>query len=394
MYRTLKYFIGSLIAIIFLFGCAPKSQPPEAQLDIPEHHVTNGYKMLKEELWDNALAAFTRATELDPKYSPAYVGLSLVNASRNEFDIALKFMEKAGSYAKDDLQLYNLHIGYIRLYSLGREKIHKDWIKKAKNHYKKAQNLKPNSSEPDFYMGIAYKTAYDFQNASACFKRVLDAGNQFIAEADEEYELLQQIERAMPGTTIGKKIGLLTQISRADTAALFIEELKIDALFKKRGVKTFDTSFKGPHQPFPSGDYVPAPDALDIDNHVLRLDIESFIQLGIRGLEPIPDHTFQPDKIIKRAEFAMLLEDILIKVTGEEHLATRFIGSESPFPDLRNDLAYFNAAMVCITRNIMQVKDRTTGEFDPHGTVSGADALLSIRVMKTELAKYVAYNTQ
>jgi len=89
-----------------------------------------------------------------------------------------------------------------------------------------------------------------------------------------------------------------------------------------------------------------------------------------------------------RAEFAMMIEDILIKITGVEELATRFIGSVSPFPDLRNDLPYFNAVMLCTTRGIMAAKDLKSGEFDAMGNVSGAEALLSLRVLKTQLQKY------
>jgi len=70
-----------------------------------------------------------------------------------------------------------------------------------------------------------------------------------------------------------------------------------------------------------------------------RGDIEAVVRLQIKGLQPGPDHTFEPNKAITRAEFAMMIEDILIKITGDNSLATKFIGTESPFPDLRSDLA-------------------------------------------------------
>ena len=81
----------------------------------------------------------------------------------------------------------------------------------------------------------------------------------------------------------------------------------------------------------------------------------------------------------------MMVEDILIKITGENDLATKFIGQVSPFPDLRPDLPYFNAVMTLTSRGIMQAKDFTSGEFDPLGPVSGADALLIIRKFREEL---------
>jgi hypothetical protein len=81
----------------------------------------------------------------------------------------------------------------------------------------------------------------------------------------------------------------------------------------------------------------------------------------------------------------MMLEDILIKVSGDNALATKFIGSTSPFPDLRPDLPYFNAVMVVTSRGIMEAKDMTSGEFAPLNPVSGVDALLIIRKIKQEL---------
>ena len=156
-------------------------------------------------------------------------------------------------------------------------------------------------------------------------------------------------------------------------------------MFRKRTPKKFDTAFKDPEKKFVNGEYVKIPPATDIENHVLKADIDAVIAIGIKGLQPYPDHTYQPFKLITRAEFAMMIEDILIKITGDENLATRFIGNESPFPDLRNDLSFFNAVMVCTTRNIMEIKDVATGEFDSHGSVSGADALLSIRTLKSQL---------
>jgi hypothetical protein len=72
-------------------------------------------------------------------------------------------------------------------------------------------------------------------------------------------------------------------------------------------------------------------------------------------------------------------------VTGDNALATKFIGSSSPFPDLRNDLPYFNSVMVVTSRGIMEAKDFTSGEFAPLSPVPGVDALLIIRKLKEEL---------
>jgi len=188
----------------------------------------------------------------------------------------------------------------------------------------------------------------------------------------------------MPGTITGKKIAILERINRGDAAALFMEELKIDVLYKKKTVKTFDTSFKDPEKAKAQAG-APAVTATDIANYPLKADIEGILQIGVRGLETYPDGSFHPNDMVDRATYAMMLEDILIKVSGDNTLATKFIGSTSPFPDLRSDLPYFNAVMVVTSRGIMEAQDLSSGEFAPLGTVPGVDALLIIRKLKEEL---------
>ena len=373
------------ICIFFLSACGPKVLAPEAELDTPMHHVKNGNKLLKSGKIEDAFREFNRAKELDPKCAPAYLGLGLVHGLKGESDEGFNAMKKAERYAEDKEQNAAVNVGYMRLYIMGADKVTKNWLAEVENRFNTSIGYVRDLPAPYFYMGIAYKNSYKFNEAAAQFVKVLEFGKEFVEEANKEYATVQKIQRAMPGSAVGKKIALLEQITRADAAALFIEELDIDAIFKKRAPKTFDTAFKDPGKNLAAGQYVKTPPATDIENHVLKADIDAVIAIGIKGLQPFPDHTFQPQKIITRAEFAMMVEDILIKITGNDGLATKFIGSPSPFPDLRNDLPFFNAAMVCTTRNILETRDVATGVFAPLEPVSGAEALLSIRVLKTQL---------
>src|SRR5512141_2509126 len=95
-------------------------------------------------------------------------------------------------------------------------------------------------------MGMAYKMGLDFDNAAAMFRKVLDLNKEFTGEANAEWAVIQKIQRAAPGTEIGKKIALIDKIDRAEIAALFDQELNLEKLFTKRGVKTYDTTYKAP----------------------------------------------------------------------------------------------------------------------------------------------------
>lgn len=366
---------------VFVFSCTPQLRKPGGELDTPEHHVFTGERLLAEKNYNQARREFELALELAPYFSKAHAGMALAKAYQGDIQGASQAMLDAWKYAKTKEEKLFIHVGRIRLLTVAR--VDKDWLAQAREEFGDAVKLDSRHAAAYYYMGDAYKTALDFAQAGQMFKKVLEINNEFVKEADGGWNLVQKIQRAMPGTITGRKIALLPSISRADAAALFMEEMKIDNLYKKRTLKTFDASYKDPEQ----AQGVPAAPALpdDIKDHPLRADIEGIIGIGVRGLETYPDGRYHPDEFVNRAAYAIMVEDILIKITGDSALPTKFIGQVSPFPDLRPDLPYFNAVVTLTTRGIMEAKDFTTGEFGPLGPVSGVDALLIIRKFKEEL---------
>lgn len=371
-----------VFSLLFAGACGPKPRKAVSVLDAPEHHVFSGVKLLNNGKYEDAKREFNLAIQLAPEFSPAYTGLGLVYGSEGNFEEAFANAKKGKNYAETKDEKVNNLVGLVRIYSMERKD---DWLDNAEDNFEKATDINPRSSAAYYYMGEAYKLAYDFDKAGEMFKEVLEIDDKYLIEANNHWKLVQKIQRAAPGSLIGKKIALIDKITRADIAALFVKELELEKLYKKRSPERFDTSFKPPSTAFAADRIVQAEAATDISEHVLRTDIETVLNIGVRGLEPYPDHTFLPDELITRASYAIMVEDVLIKVSGDKKLATKHIGTTSPFPDLRSDLPYFNAVMVVTTRGIMEAKDLTTGEFAPLDPVSGADALLVIRKLKDEL---------
>jgi len=392
--RNLFFLLTMVSLAILIVSCGPKARPPVSQLDTPEHHFSTGMRLLDQARYADAQREFGLAIELNPKYSKAYAGIGLVNAYKKDYKGAFDSMKNAWKYAKTDEEKVFVHVGYIRIHTLSHaecmqvgvvcKKVDKDWLDKSRDEFAKAIKIDPKAASAYYFMGLCYKTALDLNQAGTMFAKVLELKSDYVNEADDQLKLVQKIQRAMPGTLTGKQIAFVERITRADAAALFMEEMKIDVLYKKRTPKTFDTSFKDPEKA-KTGSGTTAASATDIGNHVLKADIESVLLIGVRGLELYPDGSFRPNDLVDRATYAMMIEDILIKVSGDNALATKFIGSTSPFPDLRNDLPYFNAVMVVTSRGIMEAKDITLGEFAPMGPVPGVDALLIIRKIKEEL---------
>lgn len=379
--RILIFLVLSAF-LLTIVSCAKKPREEVTALDTPEHHVFSGNKLIDKGRYDEAKREFELALSLDPKYSPAHAGIGLVYGYQKNFDKAYDSLKSAKSYAKTKEDEVTAHVYMIRLLSLERKG---KWLDKAESEFKSATKIDANAPAAYYYMGKAYKVSLDFDKAGEMFKKVLNINTKYVNEASEEWALVQKIQLAAPGSLIGKKIALIDEMTRADMAALFIQELELEKLFKKRTPKRFDTGFQAPTQKMETEKMVKIEAATDIKEHVLKTDIDTVMELMVKGLEAYPDHTFQPNKKITKAEYAIMVEDILIKVSGDEKLATKFIGEKSPFPDLRNDLPYFNAVMVVTTRGVMKAKDLTTGEFGAMDTISGADSLLVIRKLKDEL---------
>lgn len=339
---------------------------------------------------------FNLATSLDPKFAPAHAGLALVTARKAQnaedtesteelFKEAHKLADKAHSLNGDIVEPYMAKAMVITLENQGKEEPVK-WLKKVEKQYEKALKIDPDNAEVYYRRGMCYKKAYRFSEAKDDFAKVLDLDKEWTEEADKQFKIVNEIERAAPGTDVGKRIALVEKISRADIAALFISELKLDKLVDKKRPKKYEVGFKAPDDPreMETETTTKVKEITDIDEHWARNFINDIVSLDIRGLEPYPDHTFHPDELINRGEFAMMVEDALIAVTGDEDIATANIGSgESRFPDVNPSHPAYNAICTAVDRGIMDAK--VNGEFGQEDPISGARALLVIRRLKNHL---------
>ncbi len=390
-------------AMLIASSCAEKPRTAVGKLDTPDHHTLRGNDSIDEGKWDQAAREFDLALSLDKEFAPALAGKAVVTAhqasepgltgERREAltESAQKLVKNALSDAKNSGEEATAHTAGIRVYRLTKTPSD-DWVDEAEDHYDDAvdedeRNLNP---DPHFFMARVYRDAFALQKASDLYRKVLGMNRGRTKQADDELAILQKVQRAEPGSRHGKVIAFDESITKADIAALFISELKLTALFTRGDRQRFDTGFKAPSKrTFKADSLQRVPDATDIKDHPLRTDIEEVLRLRIVGLEPDPAHLFHPNAKTTRAEFAMMVEDILVNVTGEKGLKTKFIGSNSPFPDVRNSVPYYNAVQTVVSRSLMEPKNKIRGVFGPMDPVSGADALLVIRQLKSELQSYL-----
>jgi len=384
------FLVGALAA------CAER-RPAATEVAPVERHAAAGMRSFEEGRLEEAQGEFDEALGLDAQYGPAYVGKGLVlgaKAIRSEetkeraavTKNAFASLKNGKKYAIGDEQKVPAYVAYIRLHTMIKDK---DWLADAEENFRYATAVDRRASAAYFFMGEAYKEAYRFADAGGMYRRVLDLGANYTGEARRAWELTQRIQQAAPGTEAGKQIALVSAITRAEAAALFMQELKLNEVYAKLGSDVSDEALGLPKSEQKTESIVKPGQggATDLATHPLGRDVEAVLGLGVRGLELYPDRTFRPGERVTRVEFAVMVEGILIRATGDGKLATQFTGNPSPFVDLRDDSPYFNAVMVCTSTGIMKPADLQGREFRPMESVAGVDALLTIRSLTEYLAR-------
>ncbi len=402
--RLLILLMIGLLSIPFISGC---EKPQVARCTLPEdntqHHYVRGMEAIEQGRLDVAKEKFERALYCDENFYPANGGLAIISAYRVvqqkdpgysavDRQRAIDYVENRGARAVTDEDKFDHFVSVIRVDTImdGR-----DWLDKAESAYRMAKELKVDErrlyyyqglESLDYFMGLAYVEAMEFQKAREKFASVLNAkrGGKWNEKADRAWKKMDKIVQAMAGITVGdvgKKIAIKDSVTRADLAALLVDELKVDKLFAGRIPVQSQLDRMKP-------EFTPA----DMMNNPFKDEIQTIMKWKVRGLEPKYDETtkaylFKPTEVVKRGEMAFILEDVLIKLTGDEKIATAYFGqSKSPFPDIRPTSPIYNAVMNMTSRGIMV--GELSGEFRPDDPVTGADALLALRMLKQRMNIY------
>ena len=384
--RALAALTVAASVIFMAAGCASTVRKAGGDMDTPQVHYKQGMKYFHEGSLTKASEEFNLSASLDKKYAPAYAGRAIIAAIvKDDIKAANKLADKAISLDKKCVAGYLAKA--LIIWGRNIKKPASEWLPDVEKQFNKALKIDPQSPEIFFWRGGVYRTVYLFDKAAADFKQVLDLDKEWTKQADRFWQEIQMIERAAPGTDVGRKISLVASISRADIAALFVSELDVGKLLSKNAVKNYDTAYRAPQdtRALTTPTAAKIPEVTDIQGNWAENFIKDVLVLQMRGLDAYPDHTFKPGQLITRSEFAFMVEDILIAILGDQSLATKYVGSSpSRFPDVSVSSPYYNAICNMVDKGIM--KAEVSGEFGIEQSVSGAEALLVIRMIK-ELKK-------
>jgi len=395
-----KLFGVTAIALFWLTGCGGNAAAPRAQkgaMDTSDYHQGQGDKFLLDRDFQSAKKAYGLALELDANHSPSQSGKAVALAYLAQGDSVSpetqemvykegsELLEQALDNAKSPEIKARAHSYAVRFFVVMERP--KDWYDQAKDHFEDAVKANPENPEPYFFMASAESAKLNYEQATEYYKKVLSIGREYDVEADQELKRIQKVQRALPGSRFGKEIANNLEISRADMAALLLAELRLDKLYLAQA-RAESPSFMPPdsQRGMKLSSTQRMPEATDLTNHPMKDSVELVVSMGVKGLEPDAGHKFYPSAALTRGEFALVIQDLLVKITKDGSIETKFVGQESPFVDVPAEHWSYNAVRTVVSRGLMQPE--TSGKFDRMGKVSGADALLAIRNLKTMLKDF------
>ena len=374
-YNKYRRWGAVFFALFFIFSIGACGKSKKSQIEpyvaVPDDEMTkSALSFLGRGLYGEADRDFNWALRNNPRDARANIGRALSQGHLGNMDEAFKFLKTGCKYAKENDDRLFCHEATIRLHTLAKRD--KDWFQKARQAFTTGNKIDPRASGLYFYMAIACQENMNFDEAENLFQEVIDKNSGYVREAQRYLEQLDGIFDAMPVTRAGRDIVKKTRISRADCAALIVEEMKLGVMLKAQ------TALKAKDRK--QGEKTKIFSAKDIKDHQFAPYIENALALNLDGLQVYGDGMFRPDEYLNRGVFAIIVADMLIRMAPER--VSFPAETPLPFTDVQINSPFYEAVMFVTLAGIMDAKDKTKREFAPLATLSGAEALLALKKLK------------
>jgi tetratricopeptide (TPR) repeat protein len=370
---------------------APAFYPAEAGL---------GYVALARKSPEAALQHFDRAVVANPRYVPALVGRGEALLATGDRDMALKSFEAA---VAADAQLAGLRsrIDVLRFRGMqddvaaARKAAEAGQLVEARTAYQQAIAASPQS--PFLYreLAIVERRAGELREALRLAERAVkleQAEPRNLVLIAELHEALGDLARAIeayeaalalePDQTLVARIDRLREKLRlasmppefhAIESAPTISRAQLAALF---GVRLDNLLKRAPRQNA-------AVVITDTRGSWASPWILAVARAGV--MEVYPNHTFQPNAIVRRGDLARAASQVLSLIAAEKPgVAASWRNAQRRFPDLSPDHLSYPSASMTVEAGVMPPLEG--GTFQLTRAVTGAEAVEAIKKLE-ELAE-------
>ena len=358
----------SCVTLCFGMNCSKMVQK-ESVIDTPKDHYLSGILKLTGNDISSAESDFMRAIELDKKSPYGYTGMATLELSRSNYKKGLKYVKKALKNDREFVDAYAIKGRIIALRKRGRK-----WFEEAIKPLDMALRLDPANQQALFFTGECYLTTQKYDKAQQFFSKAMKKQGYYTTKAEERYALVNKLIKVAPLSERAYSIALDDKINRSDLCVLLSDIVPIKDLLRHHypreiaAINNKNLTVKNQNNTVPP----------DVTGHSMKKWIQDIISLHLADLDVYANGFFYPDNLVTRDQFAVIIQDLMVMMTGDISLSTMYIGSESPYPDVHQGYYAFNAISLCVEKGIMDV-DPKTGYFDVDGTITGIDAIGMIR---------------
>ncbi len=360
--RLIQINMALFIASLFIVF-APPAQANKAA----KERVTAGMAALKTGDVKKARGEFDRAIVINPDSVGGYLGQALVALKTGDYAFGFTATDRGMEFANSKKQARPFWPVIVRLHTA---RASSDWYETVREIYYSSIQLDLDlDSTSDFRLacGQAALKAGDIEHAITHFRVALGQPGQHVAKAQAGLDRAQAVFRASLGKSEIKAVAGKAALTRSDLAVLLFRDFEINSFLPNANINLRRDGEKG------------ADGSTDYGKEDAAKWILAMHRMKLREFS-IEKGRYEPKRKVTREEFALLLEDLIIRRYGDKAIARRFIGSASPYPDLPATRGSFNAMVTAISRGLLTANAK--GEANPHGALGGADAILALRNLR------------
>lgn len=395
-YFKLRNFFTPAVLIIMaliLAGCAGTVKKCLLADENIVSEYQNGMVHLEENKPGLATGIFKGILACDSHFSPAYSGLAVAysqvaaagfNLHGESVSDSLTALYYAKKYASGNEDDFRRSLASIRAHTTYKSA---GWFIKVENEFRHAMKTRverkklpyyESSDAASYFIGNAYFDAGRIEGAMAEYKSLmeLDSKGRWGRLARAAYErsalILSYLDKAVakPGVVV---LAFHHHLTRADVAAILIDELKIDRLLQSREVQM---------------GMIKNPVPVDILENPFRDEIKRLLKLRIKGLDstysrPSSSYLFRPRKVVSRKNFAIIMDEIQRRLSEGPSAFSLMERRKRTFPDVPPTAPWYDAVMNLTSLNIMvPVYGR---DFRPYDSIDGPDAFSAVMALKEGL---------
>ena len=340
--------------------------------------VEAGKRLLAAEQFQQAVSQFQSASQKNADFVEARLGLAQALSRTGNATQALSELRQAMIRAGSQEERIRVARVTIKILaeSGARGKLPSYAFDIAEREWALLGLVGQEDQESLLKLGEFFERGLYLSRALEAFERARIKGGLPDKDMERRVERIRTVHSYVPRSELGKRLGLMPQVNRGEVAALLVQELRIDRVRPLHGSPTWRATIDKP---------TAAPAVKDIADSREREDINRVLGMGIRGLEPFPDQTFRPDAAVSRAEFVVILEDVLTRATQDQTLATQLLGRASHFNDIEAGAWYQSAADLARGLGLFEPAAGEAPKFKAGNPITGLETLQAFRLLRKRL---------